>query len=55
MAARENQGLQIALIICAMLMVALAVTSFVFYNSAKDETLRRRTPKETPRNRTNCR
>ncbi len=40
MAARENQGLQIALIVCAMLMVALAVTSFVFYNSSKEETLR---------------
>jgi hypothetical protein len=40
MAARENQGLQIALIVCAMLTVALAVTSFVFYNSTKEETIR---------------
>ena len=42
MAAPQNQGLQIALIVCAMFMVALAVTSFIFYNSSKDETLRAR-------------
>ncbi len=40
MAARENQGLQIALIVCAMLTVALAVTSFVFYNSSKEESIK---------------
>jgi hypothetical protein len=40
MAARENQGLQIALIICAMFMIGLGVFAFVLYNNSKDEQLR---------------
>jgi hypothetical protein len=40
MAARENQGLQIALIICAMLMIGLGVFTFVLYNNSKDEALK---------------
>jgi hypothetical protein len=37
MAARENQGLQIALIIFVMLTVILIVTTFFFFNSYKGE------------------
>ena len=36
MAARENQGLQIALILFVMISVVLAVMSFVFYRSAAE-------------------
>ncbi len=36
MAARENQGLQIALIIFVMLTIVLIVTTFVFFNSYKE-------------------
>ncbi len=37
MAARENQGLQIALIIFVMLTIVLIVTTFLFFNSYKNE------------------
>ncbi|HEX4144556.1 MAG TPA: hypothetical protein VHY91_13700 [Pirellulales bacterium] len=40
MAARENQGLQIALIVCAMLVIGLGVFAFVLNNNSKDEALR---------------
>jgi hypothetical protein len=40
MAARENQGLQIALIVCAMLVIGLGVFAFILNNNAKDEALR---------------
>ena len=40
MAARENQGLQIALIVCAMLMIGLGVYAFILFNNSKDEALR---------------
>ncbi|HTU24344.1 MAG TPA: hypothetical protein VMF30_03030 [Pirellulales bacterium] len=40
MAARENQGLQIALIVCAMLIVGLGVFTFILYNNSKDEALK---------------
>jgi hypothetical protein len=33
MAARENQGLQIALIVFVMLTIILSVTTFIFYNN----------------------
>ncbi len=36
MAARENQGLQIALIIFVMLTIVLIVTTFIFFNSYKE-------------------
>jgi hypothetical protein len=36
MAARENQGLQITLIIFVMLTIILSVTTFVFYGNSKD-------------------
>src|SRR5690349_1193834 len=41
MAARENQGLQIALIIFAILTVALIVTTFVFFNYYKETRVER--------------
>ena len=34
MAAREGQGLQIAVIIFAMLTIILAITTYIFYASA---------------------
>lgn len=37
MAARENQGLQIALIIFVMLTIILSVTTFIFFNNYKSE------------------
>jgi hypothetical protein len=37
MAARENQGLQIALIVFVMLTIILSVTTFIFYNNYKDQ------------------
>ena len=40
MAAREHQGLQIALIICAMFIVGLGVFTFILYNNSKDEALK---------------
>ena len=36
MAARENQGLQIALIIFVMLTIVLAVTTYVFFSSSQE-------------------
>jgi hypothetical protein len=36
MAARENQGLQIALILFVMITIGLAVTTFVFYKKAQE-------------------
>ena len=38
MAARENQGLQIALIIFVMLTIILSVTTFLFYRNFKGAT-----------------
>lgn len=43
MAARENQGLQIALIIFVMLTIVLIVTTFVFFNSYKEGQERNKT------------
>jgi hypothetical protein len=37
MAARENQNLQIALIIFVMLTIILSVTTFIFYNNYKEQ------------------
>jgi hypothetical protein len=37
MAARENQGLQIALIIFVMLTIILSVTTFIFFNNYKEQ------------------
>jgi hypothetical protein len=37
MAARENQGLQITLIIFVMLTIILSVTTFIFYNNYKEQ------------------
>jgi hypothetical protein len=37
MAARENQGLQIALIVFVMFTIILSVTTFIFYNNYKDQ------------------
>ena len=41
MAARENQGLQIALIIFVMITIILSVTTFIFFNSYKNEVTKR--------------
>ena len=37
MAARENQGLQIALIVFVMLTIVLIVTTFLFFQNYRDE------------------
>ena len=37
MASRENQGLQIALILFVMVTIGLAVTTFVFYKKAQEQ------------------
>ena len=37
MASRENQGLQVALILLVMLTIGLCVTTFVFYSKASSQ------------------
>ena len=38
MATRENQGLQIALIIFLMLTVGLAISTYVYFRSSEEQT-----------------
>ncbi len=47
MAARENQGLQISLIIFVMLTIILSVTTFIFFNNYKDELVKTKKAEET--------
>ncbi len=44
MAARENQGLQIALIIFVMLTIVLSVTTYIFFDNYKKEKQERIAP-----------
>ena len=43
MAARENQGLQIALILFVMVTIGLAVSTFVFYKKSQEAIQEKRT------------
>jgi hypothetical protein len=47
MAARENQGLQIALIIFVMLTIILSVTTFIFFNNYKEQSTAAETAKKS--------
>ena len=47
MAARENQGLQIALIIFVMLTIILSVTTFLFYRNFKGAQLEAASAKDS--------
>ena len=49
MAARENQGLQITLIIFVMLTIILSVTTFIFYNNYKEQATKAKTSDDNAR------
>ena len=47
MAGREGQGLQIAVIIFAMLTIILAITTYIFYSQAQTAQKAKRTLKRS--------
>ncbi len=49
MAARENQGLQIALIVFVMLTIILIVTTFLFFQNYREEQTKNKTLDEASR------